>query len=67
MLVIIVKQLEDPDKALEFLAKAEPKLKGNDVALALCWLTKGEVALEKKKDILLTKVTSQYKNVFNLT
>jgi len=30
-------------------------LKTNEVAMALCWITKGEVALQKKKDIRLTK------------
>lgn len=60
MLVVIVKQLDDADKALEFLTKAEPKLKVNEVAVALCWITKGEVVLEKKKDTKLAKVRDYY-------
>lgn len=56
MLAIIVRQIEDADEAIEFLAKAEPKLKSSDVAVALCLITKGEVVLGKKKDTKLAKV-----------
>ncbi|OXA59758.1 26S proteasome non-ATPase regulatory subunit 13 [Folsomia candida] len=55
MLAIIVRQIEDADEAIEFLAKAEPKLKSSDVAVALCLITKGEVVLGKKKDTKLAK------------
>jgi hypothetical protein len=56
MLEKVVKQFDNPDEALVFLGKIEPKIKANDVAVALCNITKGDIALAKKKDDKLAKV-----------
>jgi len=58
VLTRVVQQYDNADDALAFLVKCEPKLKSNDVAVALCWITKGEIIITKKQDVRATKVIS---------
>jgi len=55
ILALVVVQIKDAEQAVEFLTKAEPKIKANPVALALCWITKGQVVLSRKGDVRLAK------------
>jgi len=59
LLTKVVEQYENADEALAFLTNCEPKLKSNDVAVALCMITKGDILISKKHDVRATKVSSE--------
>jgi len=56
IMTLVTKQYQNPEEALSFLDKTEPKVKASKEAVALCKITKGQIKLLQLNDNPGTKV-----------
>lgn len=56
IIALIIPKFTDHKEAVSFLKATEPKVKGNNDAVALCKVLQGQILLEKLNDQDETKV-----------